>query len=80
MQIAERVVEAHINLGDDRALARARTVLGRLLRRLGRHTDARLQLTAAPEVLRQNPDVDTTVAIEQLASLEMFSGGPMRIG
>ena len=76
VRIAERAVEAHINLGDDRALARARTVLGRLLRRLGRHTDARLQLTAATEVLRQNPDVDTTVAIEQLASLETFSGGP----
>ena len=76
VRIAERAVEAHINLGDDRALARARTVLGRLLRRLGRHTDARLQLTAATEVLRQNPDVDTTVAIEQLASLESFSGGP----
>ena len=74
VRVAERAVEAHVNLGDERALARARTVLGRLLRRLGRHTDARVQLTAALEVLRENPDIDTTHAIEQLASLETFAG------
>ena len=33
-----------------------------------------MQLTAALEVLRENPDIDTTHAIEQLASLETFAG------
>jgi class 3 adenylate cyclase/tetratricopeptide (TPR) repeat protein len=76
VRVAERAVEAHMARDDDRALARARIVLGRLLRRLGRHTDARLQLTAAVEVLRENPDIDTSHAIEQLASLESFAGTP----
>ena len=74
VQVAERAVEAHVGLGDDRALARARVVLGRTLRRLGRHTDARVHLTAALEVLSEHPDVDTINALEQLASVESFAG------
>ena len=76
MRIAERAVEAHVDLGDERALARARTVLGRLLRRLGRHTDARLQLTAAVEVLRQNPTSTPPSPSSNSLRWRSFAGHP----
>jgi class 3 adenylate cyclase/predicted ATPase len=62
--------------GDARAAARARSLVGESLRAAGRHADARQELTAALEVLRAEPDVDTVRALGRLASLETWSGSP----
>ena len=63
-------------LADARAAARAGTVLGRALRRAGRHTEAREVLTSALAVLRVDPDADTVTALEQLAGVENFAATP----
>jgi tetratricopeptide (TPR) repeat protein len=44
--------------------------------RLGRHGEAREELTAALQVLREEPDVRTVRALAELAMLESFSGSP----
>jgi class 3 adenylate cyclase/tetratricopeptide (TPR) repeat protein len=59
---------------DPRGAARAQTAAGEALRRAGRHSEAREQLTAAVEVLRTNPDSDTVRALDQLGALETFAG------
>ena len=61
-----------------RGAARAQTIAGRALRRSGRHSDARRQLTEALAVLGPEPDTDTVGALEDLAVLEIFDGGPER--
>ena len=58
----------------DRDAARAQAIAGRALRRWGRHTEARDQLTAAMEVLRADPDTDTVLAMEELAVVAVFAG------
>ena len=73
--IVERAIDQYVHQGDHRSAARARVALGRALRRVGRHTDARFHLEAALTVLRPDPDVDTVEALEQLGSVEMFTGG-----
>ena len=60
--------------GDARSAARAQAIAGQALRRWGRHAEARDQLTAAVEVLRENPDADTVRALDELAALEVFAG------
>jgi hypothetical protein len=62
--------------GDARSAARAQTIAGQALRRQGRHTQAREQLTAAAAVLRENPGTDTVQALGELAALEVFAGAP----
>jgi class 3 adenylate cyclase/tetratricopeptide (TPR) repeat protein len=62
--------------GDARAAARARSLVGESLRAVGRHAEARQELTAALEVLRAEPDVDTVRALGRLASLQTWSGSP----
>jgi predicted ATPase len=62
--------------GDARSAARAQAIAGRALRRWGRHTEAREQLTVAVAVLRADPDADTVRALEELAQLEVFAGAP----
>ena len=59
-----------------RAAAGARLVAGTSLYRLGRHAEAREQLTAALEVLQTEPDVRTARALAELALLASFSGSP----
>jgi class 3 adenylate cyclase/predicted ATPase len=59
-----------------RAAAGAKLVAGNSLYRLGRHAEAREQLTAALEVLRAEPDVRTAQALAELALLAVFSGSP----
>ncbi len=62
--------------GDTRPAARAQTIAGEALRRWGRHSEAREQLTAAVAVLREDPDTDTVQAIGNLAKLELDADAP----
>jgi class 3 adenylate cyclase/tetratricopeptide (TPR) repeat protein len=62
--------------GQARAAARAQITAAQALRRRGRHAEAREQLTAALEVLRAEPDIDTVRALHLLAALETFEGSP----
>jgi len=73
---AERARSDYRQCGQDRAAARAQAIVGRALRRWGRHTDAREQLTAAVAVLRADPDADTVKALGELAVLEVFACSP----
>jgi class 3 adenylate cyclase/tetratricopeptide (TPR) repeat protein len=73
---AGQAVELYRQCGDTRAGARAQAFAGQALRRWGRHVQAREQLTAAVEVLRAEPDADTVRVLGELATLEVFSGGP----
>jgi tetratricopeptide (TPR) repeat protein len=66
----------YLQRGRERDAARAQAIAGRALRRWGRHTEARDQLTAAMEVLRADPDTDTVLAMEELAVVEVFDGSP----
>jgi tetratricopeptide (TPR) repeat protein len=71
---ADRARDLYLHAGNTRAAARAQTTAGNALRRTGRHTEAREQLTAAMDVLRAEPDPDTVSALEQLALVEVFAG------
>jgi class 3 adenylate cyclase/tetratricopeptide (TPR) repeat protein len=73
---AERARRLYQAAGDSRSSARAQAVAGGAHRRAGRHTVAREQLTDALAVLRADPDRDTVVALNELATLETFAGGP----
>ncbi|MHB2024315.1 MAG: ATP-binding protein [Mycobacteriales bacterium] len=68
-------IQHYREVGDLRGVARAQTTVGASLRRIGRHTEGRDQLTAALSVLRTEPDRDTVVALNELANLEAFAGG-----
>ncbi len=79
---AERARVLYAASGMERAVARTDVVIARLLRRAGRHSDARQRLDAALVVLNPDPgqdtaapDLDTVQAIGELASLATFSGG-----
>ena len=73
---AGRAADLYQRCGDARSAARALTIAGRVLRRWGRHAQAREQLTAAAAVLRDHPDADTVRALRELGALEMAVGGP----
>ena len=60
--------------GDLRAAAAARSLLGLGLEMVGRAAEARVELTAALEVLRDQPDVRTVRALLWLANAETWSG------
>ena len=66
----------YLGHGRTRAAARAQALAGRGLRSWGRYGEAREQLTAAMEVLGEDPDADTVTALDQLAALEVFAGSP----
>jgi predicted ATPase len=71
---AGQAADAYLQCGDTRSAARAQAIAGRALRRWGRHSEARDQLTAAMAVLQEYPDADTLRALDELASLEVFTG------
>ena len=71
---ADAARERHLVLSDVRGAARAQSMKGHALRRSGRHSAARAELTEALEVLRADPDQDTVIALDNLAALEIFSG------
>ena len=76
VESAEHARGHYLRRGQDRAAARVQALAGRALSIWGRHADAREQLTAAVEVLREGPDTDTVSAMNLLASLEVFAGSP----
>jgi class 3 adenylate cyclase len=71
---AGQAADAYLQCGDTRSAARAQAIAGRALRRWGRHSEARDQLTAAMAVLQEYPDADTLRALDDLATLEVFTG------
>ncbi len=73
---ASRARARYRERGQDRAAARAQVIAGRALERWGRHGEAREQLTAAVEVLRAQPDIETVHALVELGALEAFAGSP----
>ena len=73
---ADRAAELYGAAADPRAAARAQSLAATALRRAGRHTEARIRITAALEVLRPDPDHDTIAALTELATLETFGGSP----
>ncbi len=66
----------YLQCGQARAAARVQAIAGQALRLWGRNAEARDQLTAAMEVLRADPDRDTVRALDQLATVAVFSGSP----
>ena len=72
---AERA-QAGYGSEEPRGVARVQISAGAALRRAGRHSEAREQLTAAVAVLRDQPDSDTVRALDQLGALETFAGNP----
>jgi len=73
VELAGRAREYHLRAGQARAAARAQAIAGRTLGRWGRHAEAREQLTAAVEVLRADPDIDTVRALRSLAAVEVLA-------
>ena len=73
---AERARALYAANRQNRAAARAQVAAARVLRRLGRHTEARQSINEAMDVLRTDPDHDTVVGMAELATLESFGGGP----
>jgi class 3 adenylate cyclase/tetratricopeptide (TPR) repeat protein len=74
VDLATRAREYHLEAGQVRAAARARAIAGRALGYWGRLGEAREQLTAAVEVLRADPDIDTMRGLRELASVEAAVG------
>ncbi len=73
---AGRARRLYLEGGETRAAARAQAKAGAALQFWGRLAEAREQLTAAVDVLRENPDSDTVHALEELAVVEIFAGMP----
>jgi class 3 adenylate cyclase/tetratricopeptide (TPR) repeat protein len=73
---AESARGLYLEAGQPRAAARAQATAGQALRRAGRHTEAREHFTQALTVLRPGPDPDTVAALTELATVEVFAGGP----
>jgi class 3 adenylate cyclase/tetratricopeptide (TPR) repeat protein len=73
---AEQARGHYLRSGQDRAAARVQALAGQALRFRGRHAEAREQLIAAVDVLRNGPDIDTVWAMNRLAGLEVFAGRP----
>ncbi len=65
----------YLQRGETRAAARAQAISGEALQFWGRLAEARDQLTAAVQVLREHPDTDTVHALGELAVVEVFAGG-----
>ncbi len=76
LELAGLAVEQQLALGDVRAAARARTLVGRAHMRLTRYAEGRSALQEAIAVLAEHPDADTVEAMGQLANLEAFNGTP----
>ncbi len=73
---ADRARDSYLRGGQTRAAARVQAIAGQALRLWGHMAEARDQLTAAIAVLRAGPDQDTVRALDQLATVAVFSGSP----
>jgi len=76
IRYAGRARDQYLGRGQARAAARAQAIAGLALQESGRDTEAREQLTAAMEVLRDDPDADTVGVLSALARVEVFAGSP----
>ena len=76
VRYADRARGCYLQCGQARAAARVQAIAGQALRLWGRIGEARDQLTIAMEVLRAVPDRDTVRALDQLATVAVFSGSP----
>jgi class 3 adenylate cyclase/tetratricopeptide (TPR) repeat protein len=74
IELAGQARDYHLAAGQARAAARTRAIAGRALGFWGRLAEAREQLTAAVEVLRADPDIDTVRALRDLAATEAAAG------
>jgi len=73
---ADRASSCHSQAGDSRAAARAQMIAGEALHYWGRYTEAREHFTAALDVLRTDPDIDTVRALDRLTWCEVSLGSP----
>jgi class 3 adenylate cyclase len=76
VEYADRARETYLRCGQERAAAQVQAIAGQALRLWGRIAEARDRLTLAMEVLRADPDRDTVRALDQLATVAVFSGSP----
>jgi class 3 adenylate cyclase/predicted ATPase len=74
VELAGRARDYHLAAGHTRSAARAQAIVGQALARWGRLAEAREQLTAAVEVLRADPDIDTVRGLRELAAAEATAG------
>jgi class 3 adenylate cyclase/tetratricopeptide (TPR) repeat protein len=74
IELAGRARDFYLEAGQARAAARAQVIAGRALSYWGRLAEAREQLTAAVEVLRADPDIDTVRGLRDLAGVEAVVG------
>jgi class 3 adenylate cyclase/tetratricopeptide (TPR) repeat protein len=75
---ADAARDGHVSAGNVRGAARAGSIKGWALQRLGRFDAARRELAEALEVLRPDPDTDTVMTLDNLAAVEVFSGNTQR--
>jgi class 3 adenylate cyclase/predicted ATPase len=76
LEYADRASDYHRLAGDARAAARAEMIAGEALHYWGRFTEAREHFTAALDVLRADPDVDTVRALDRLTWSEVSMSSP----
>jgi class 3 adenylate cyclase/predicted ATPase len=76
LEHADRARGCHQQAGDVRAAARAQTIAGEALHYWGHYTEAREQFTAALDILRPNPDIDTVRALDRLTWCETSLASP----
>ena len=74
VRAADQARTEYLRCGQARAAARVQAIAGTALRLWGHTAEARDQLTTAMEVLRADPDRDTVRALDQLATVAVFSG------
>jgi class 3 adenylate cyclase/tetratricopeptide (TPR) repeat protein len=75
--LADMAAKVFAECGDLRGEARAQVQAGVALSYLGRISEARELLTPAAEALRPAADLDTIVALRELAVLEIFDGAAL---
>jgi tetratricopeptide (TPR) repeat protein len=75
-ELAGRARDYYLRAGQARAAARAQAITGKALTTWGRHAEAREHLTAALEILQEDPDTDTVRTLRSLASVEVWASSP----
>jgi class 3 adenylate cyclase/predicted ATPase len=76
LEYADRASDCYRRTADTRAAARAQIIAGEALHYWGRYTEAREHFSAAVDVLRTDPDVDTVRALDRLTWSEVSQSSP----
>jgi tetratricopeptide (TPR) repeat protein len=76
VEYAERAAELYAAAEQRRAVARVQLTAARALKLWGLFAEARERIVPALQVLSEEPDADTVVALSTLGSIEAFDGGP----